>query len=448
MNNLSGLHTWGQLSFRDTVLLTGHLKFCVNRGKRLKPCHRAYCVTRLKAALLSISCSHKGKGRAVITACLIVVLTVIPGPVARASGGLALGPLNLGGAVRANISERSWLRQGSVGDHVDIDTIMLNARFTHGDWEGSAQYRFYPYPDSDYTTHFLHHGWVGYRLNKSDYIRAGVQKVPFGPLPFASHSYFFSVLYYLGLEDDYDAGFRYHTQRGRWNLDLAWFRQDEGSFSGRSNDSARYSYDIVSDLGTDNSERDHVAGRVACNLDHGQAGSGEIGLSVLYGALPNASTGRTGRRLGVSLHWVGDFGPWNIIAQGVYHDVKLENPAGEDNRLVVMGAYDFPYQVAAEVVVGSLGVARSWTMDTLGLETLTLYNNYSYMRKRERAFGDTHQNVLGVSLNFKGPALLYLDLLSGRNHAYAGPDYTNAFGAGIADTGWEHRLNLNVGFYF
>lgn len=361
---------------------------------------------------------------------------------------LKLGPVEIGGAVRVNVFDKSWVDETKPRDYWDFDTAMLDVDFSHGNWEASAQYRLYYYADPDYSSHFLHHGWAGYRFSETDYVRAGVQKVPFGPLPFASHSYFFSIFYYLGLEDDYDLGLAYHTQQGAWSFDAAYFLSDEGNYHGKSNDSARYSYDIVSDMGRSNKEENQLTGRAAYQFDHAGLGVSEAGLSLLYGEIPNGATGETGSRVAAGLHWVGDFGPWNIITEAVYYDIDLKNPAGQDSRFVIMGAYDFPYQVASEAYVYSAGLSHSWKMSVLGLQGLTLYDDYSYMEKTASGFADTQQNVLGVSLDFEGPAFVYVDLLSGRNHAYASPDYGSAFGPGSADGGWQHRFNINVGFYF
>lgn len=378
----------------------------------------------------------------------VLGLGVLPAHSVHAEG-IKLGPVEVGGAVRVNIFDKSWIDEEEVRDYWDFDTAMLDLDFAEGNWEASAQYRLYYYSGPDYSTHFLHHGWAGYKLNETDYVRAGVQKVPFGPLPFASHSYFFSILYYLGFEDDYDLGLAYHGETGAWEFDGAYFYSDEGNGHGKSNDSARYSYDVVNDLGRSNTEENTFTGRAAYNFSHAEAGSSEMALSLLYGDLPNGDTGETGSRFAAGLHWDADFGPWNVIAQTVYYDHDVKAPAGQDDRLVTMGAYDFPYDVAAEAFVYSLGVAHSWdTGGDFALNSLTLYNDYSYMDKSEESFAGSQHNVLGVALDFEGPALVYVDLLSGRNNAYANPDYTGAFGAGASESGWEHRFNINVGFYF
>ncbi len=50
--------------------------------------------------------------------------------------------------------------------------------------ELSFEYRFYP----TFNTHFIHHGWLGYHFSSQTNLKLGVSQVPFGDLPFASHS--------------------------------------------------------------------------------------------------------------------------------------------------------------------------------------------------------------------------------------------------------------------
>ena len=62
----------------------------------------------------------------------------------------------------------------------------------------SGQYRLYGY------TRTIHHAWFGYRWDDGNQVELGVTQVPFGLLPFATHSFWFGLGYYVGVEDDYE----------------------------------------------------------------------------------------------------------------------------------------------------------------------------------------------------------------------------------------------------
>ncbi|MEA1875208.1 MAG: hypothetical protein U9N51_12400 [Bacteroidota bacterium] len=67
------------------------------------------------------------------------------------------------------------------------DTWRLNVDGSKGGLDLSFEYRFYP----TFGTHFIHHGYVGYNLSESHYLKLGVFQKPFGVGKFASHSWWF-----------------------------------------------------------------------------------------------------------------------------------------------------------------------------------------------------------------------------------------------------------------
>ena len=64
-----------------------------------------------------------------------------------------------------------------------------------------------------------------------------------------TNSWFFDQHYYVGLADDMDLGIKYTTKVGDLTLDLGYYGMAEPSFSGDSEESARYSYDIIDNGG-------------------------------------------------------------------------------------------------------------------------------------------------------------------------------------------------------
>jgi hypothetical protein len=363
--------------------------------------------------------------------------------------------LEIGGALRFNLQYKDWFRQDfelpRVGDF-EFDTFRLNADGSYGDLLFSAEYRIY----AGY--HMLHHGWVGYEFSDAFALRAGVHKIPFGPLPYASHNWFFQLPYYVGLEDDYDAGVKAIYASGPWNAQAAFYKNDEGTYTGSSLASARYSYDVVpttvDELGyaglTEarfNEEVNQFNGRITYDWGFAEEGRAEFGLSGQWGQLYNARTDRFGSHWASSVHVDATYDRWNLIAEAIRYEAHPENPGGVDRRFVVMGAYDAPYKVASKASLYLAGLAYTIPVEWGPVSAIQFYDDYTYMAKSEFGYEATQQNVLGSALS-AGPLYVYIDLASGRNHPWLGPDYGVALAEGGEENEWHTRFNINIGYYF
>lgn len=352
----------------------------------------------------------------------------------------------LGGALRYNYVHKDWDPTYDGKGLVDFDTARIDAGYDHGPWLASAQYRYYRYrggAESD----FLHHAWLGYRFDEATQLHIGVNPIPFGILPFASHNFFFSMAYYVGLEDSYNLGGKLLHRTGPWDLQLGFYTQDGGHWNGDSESSARYTFNIVEDGAVRNRERDTLIGRVAYSFGHNDRGTGELGLSLLSGRLPNATTGRDGDRHAGAVHYRGDYGPWGVMLQAARYVNKVENPPGQDRRVVIMGAYDFPYEVAARGNLYTTNLsyrAGSWG----ALRDVTLYVDYSMLAKDATGFRNSQQQVFGVSFTPINKLFVYVDYLRGRQHPYIGPNFSAGLAAGGTDDTWHDRVNINIGLYF
>ncbi|MFA7592639.1 MAG: hypothetical protein WCY26_02735, partial [Thiohalobacteraceae bacterium] len=111
----------------------------------------------------------------------------------------------LGGALRYNYVYQDWDPRYDGAGLINFDTFRIDTGYDRGDWLASAQYRFYRYRGGA-ETNFLQHAWVGRRFGDRTQLQLGVNSIPFGILPYASHSFFFSIAYYVGLEDSYNLG--------------------------------------------------------------------------------------------------------------------------------------------------------------------------------------------------------------------------------------------------
>lgn len=56
-------------------------------------------------------------------------------------------------------------------------------------------------------------------------------------------------------------------------------------------------------------------------------------------------------------------------------------------------------------------------------------------------------NVLGVMIT-AGPVYTYVDFASGLNHPWLSANYSDGLAAGLSDSDWHNRFNINIGYYF
>ena len=360
------------------------------------------------------------------------------------------------GAVRTQYSYEDYNDGNkSRGGDFDFDIFRLNFDGSIGDVIVSAEYRWFQYQ------HAIHHAWVGYNFNDQWQGRLGVFRVPFGNLPYNSHSYFFDSTYYVGLEDDYDAGVLARRRGADWDLDFAFFKNDEqGGVDGFvDNRSDRYSYDIVGQRidGEGNfdspavqiGESNTFSARVARKFKTGDA-SYELGLSGFFGDLecggPVDTLGAActegsrsaGDRHAFALHFVGDIGPWNVQLQASEYEYDLSSGGG----LMAVGAYSFYDTIPASATLYTANVAYNLPVDIGPITSLTFYNDFSLMTDKSGGLqDDTLMNVLGVAVS-AGGLYTYIDFVTGENQPFIG----GSMGQDGGDT--NHRFNINFGYYF
>lgn len=363
--------------------------------------------------------------------------------------------LDVGGALRYNFVYRDWsVASREQGGEIAFDTFRINADGTYGRVLFSAEYRFY----SGY--HMLKTGWVGYVFSESLTGLVGVTQVPFGITAYASNGWFFQIPYYVGLEDDHDAGLKLRYARGPLTATAAFFKNAEGTFTGSSLASARYSYDVVPSAdgaldygpapvtgGRANQETNQANGKLAYTLTHGDRSATRVGVSGQVGGLYNQTTERSGTHWATALHLHGTYGRFDAKLEWIRYGYDPANPAGQDDAFVVMGAYDFPYKVASEATIYVAGLRYDQPVEWGPISQISFYNDYSYLDKAPASYIDTIQNITG-SLVIAGPLYIYLDLVNARNHPFAmpGEGYAAALAEGTDD--WHVRFNVNIGYYF
>ncbi len=357
--------------------------------------------------------------------------------------------VQVGGALRFNYNLSSWKKdQIKRGGDFGFDVFRINVKAAHKNLKLNADYRFY---SAGFGGGMLKQGWVAYEFkNKKDEIQVGLTQVPFGITQYNSHSWFFSINYYLGLEDDHDMGVKYMHRGKQWDFDLAFFKNAEELRFGNNSDvsDSRYSYDVGSISSINgkifrNKEVNQLNGRVLYKIGKYQ----KIGLSAQYGGLYNLDTKKTGTQYAFAGHYELSAGRVKIKAQTTHYNNNPENPSGHATNVIAMTAYGAPYLVASSGLVSTFGIAYSLPVKWGIISSLQFYNDFGYLNKTDKSFENSMMNVAGVLVT-AGNVYTYIDFASGKNQPWLGSVWTQALAHGTPNEKWETRFNINLGYYF
>lgn len=346
--------------------------------------------------------------------------------------------IRLGGALRLNYAWRDFDDENKdrLGDF-ELELFRINAAGEIGGVLLDAEWRRY----NDFQA--IHHAWVGYRFNPGLHLELGITQVPFGILPYASHSFWFGGTYYLGYEDDYDTGLKLvHRPSEDWTFHYAFFKNPEYALDGRAD---RYSFDLVTGGEQQNSETNQINLRAERHLRLGADRRLDLGLSLQGGQIYNRATRRDGERWAAAAHLDGHFGPWNLQLQALRYDYDPANPPGLSRDFVQKGAFGFPFLMAARADVYTANLAHAWQLRWGPITGITCYNDFTFIDPRVARSAESVQNVTGCSVS-AGGVFAYFDWIAGRNMWFAGGDGIGRDGASAGQ--WQSRLNLNLGYYF
>lgn len=344
--------------------------------------------------------------------------------------------VKIGGALRYNLHNKSW-NNDNTDPQFTWDTWRLGVDARSNGIDLSFEYRFYPADN----THFLHHGWFGYGLSDDLYMKVGVSQVPFGIIKFASHSWWFQIPYYIGLEDDYDMGIKFdYTGIENLTLNFAYFHQAEPK--GSPNFAARYSYDITPSDEASLKEARQFNLRAAYNITKNI----EFGLSGQYGRNYNNVLEKSDPSTAFAGHVVAQWGKFDFKGEYIYYNYGAKDDLGNDLEKLQMGAYGSNYNVAAEGNVYVAGLSYSIDVAMGPISNIQPYIDYSRIDKAAHNFEATEHFVPGFLIT-AGKVFTYVDYAFGKNNAWLGA-WDNGLAEGSADAKWESRFNINMGFYF
>jgi hypothetical protein len=324
-----------------------------------------------------------------------------------------------------------------------FDTFRIGANGSYGSLIFDAEWAFYP---SSFGGNYIHHGWVGYEFSDSRQIQVGVSQVPFGIQPYASSSWFFNNTYYVGLEDDYDAGVKAVLSPGNWDIQGAYYMNPEGTTFYGSSDAARYSYDVVPGGGSSISEENQFNIKLAYAFQHGDLGFTKIGVSGQRGQLLNEGTGETDWHAAYAAHLQGRYGGFGAKLEFAQQQL---NPPGSDDPYTRMGAYGSTYRVANEHTVYSSSLSYRIPVNAGPISQIKPYYDFSMVTKEIDNWNKNVSHDIGF-LTSAGPLFVYTDLIISKNHPFNLP-FTGSFEqvmASGAEDEFRTAFNINIGIYF
>jgi hypothetical protein len=391
---------------------------------------------------------------------------------------ITLGPVTIGGAIRANYilgsypGEGNGPSRGGNGGNFALDTFRINMDLKYDQLVGKFEYRWYD------GYNFLHTGWLGWDFDNGSQLQVGVNRVPFGPGPYGvSQSWFFDQHYYVGLSDDMDLGIKYVTSLGNWDLDFAYYARSEWNGNGTSRDSTRYGYDAVvwdaaiaddgdvdfAALPNGYEERNQFNVRAIYNFDE-TAVDTALGVSLQYGQLKGRRAD-DGHHWAASVHMKNSWNNWLLATQLTRYqiDIDRDNLLNTD-QLFPMGAYDFAWPVASDAWLPAISLSYLYETNRIPwLDSVRPYIEYSNIIKEERDFNDSQLAVIGAAWA-RGGWYIYTDLAFSDGNYFVGNEnkdgvaepYTNIYSptGGVGDFGanandhWNYRFNINFGYYF
>lgn len=399
----------------------------------------------------------------------MLVLLFCVGITSSAYAAFNIGPLKIGGAIRANYVNGDYSESGDDGPErggnggdMELDIFRINLDFAKDAWVAKAEYRWY----TGYN--FLHTGWIGYNFSEASQVQVGQNRVPFGVGAYGpANSWFFDQHYYVGLSDDMDVGVKFSSSQGNISFDLAYYFMAEPSYFGDSDESARYSYDIVDDdIYLDGQyshyeERNQINGRIIYSLP-----TTDLGVSLQWGQLKADSFADDSDAWAASVHSKSSWNNWNLMLQLTKYNYEADyNGTGTEQTddLISMGAFDFPWPVASEGIIPAVALSYTWQPPVEWIDSITFYNDYSVILKDGELggtdFNDSAMNVTGMAIA-SGGWYIYVDYAYSNGNYFVGNEgddyakFVNYESASVGDFGanlnddWNGRFNINFGYYF
>ena len=285
-----------------------------------------------------------------------------------------------------------------------------------------------------------HHVWVAAdfgHLGKDGKLYIGQTWVPFG-IDWQSFDDWGTIAYYVGLQDDYDMGLNWERHFGKFDLNVAFFKNQQLSASSRE----RYDVDLYSgDCGPDdicpekkeNEESNQFNVRTAYNFSIG-GGNLELGASGMWGQIYNAGLDTNGDRVAFAGHANLSVGKFHLNAQATRYDYDQEQPVGVDEDYLNVSNFNYAYEIPKKANIFSASAA--W--DFIG-DRLTGHTNFSLLTGGS---SETESYFWSAGLRTFWPRLDgFLEVYYGKNDPTLSGD-ASGYGRDASTEDWRVEMRI------
>ncbi|EXB26515.1 hypothetical protein J537_1859 [Acinetobacter baumannii 1437282] len=355
-----------------------------------------------------------------------------------------LGALTVSGTLRANYQDKHYGEPAS-DQKIKFDAAILRLDYERSDWFGKLEYRCYQYDRlCDFST--LVYGYAGYRLNATDNITLGLQPIPFGPGRFWDSSFYAGLNNTMGLQDATNLGINYHTELpSLTKIDLAYFASDGGNYHGASQDSARYTANMVhsSDpLKTNLNEKNMWMARVDQALLSRDDLNVSVGGSYWYSDIENNKNGADGSRNTWALFNRIHYKNLNVVLTGGKQSIRNKDALSPDQS--TFGSFDSEYDIANTGYFYTIDTSYVFK-DVMESLNVTPYLVFSGFHKQEQKFNDSQRNILGVTWGYKNMSV-NTEYVMSKNDPFVGG---NSSSLAQGDDGkWNKLVNVMFQYHF
>ncbi|WP_144211631.1 hypothetical protein [Shewanella donghaensis] len=338
-----------------------------------------------------------------------------------------------GGSLRANYSYKDYSEASKekLGDF-EFNLFALQINHKWDDYGVAMDYRF----NNGYQA--LRYGYAFWDVNEDLTFNAGAIRKPFGNINFSSHSWWYSLNYYLGFEDDNGLGLGVKYQNGASTTELAFLKNAVYGTTDHRDFSGTVASGTVGDITYDNEETNTISGRQSYTISNGELTT-ILGVSVEYGQLYNGQFNENGDTFNYAAHMDMNYDGWGLQAQYLAFDFDQYDDGAIDPNKIGMGLLDGFFEVASK---GNIFTANLSKSIPTSWGNYTIYNDFSMVQPDFAEFDDSILNTTGVSVGY-GNFFVYVDLYNAKNVLWLGG---NSLGLAQGNDDWDHRFNINFSY--
>lgn len=342
-----------------------------------------------------------------------------------------------GGHLRANFDHRDWVNSED-RSRFEFESLKLTVNGQSGKFSYKADYRWYENADMD----VVRYADATYTFNENQKLTGGITKVPFGLLPFASNSFWFSLNYYLGLEDDYDAGFVYEHNQSDWQFHLGYFFNDEYNKPAQF---GRYSFDVADDGDLRYKENGQFNFRVNKTFTSTSNVTTDVGFSYQYADILNLDTSEETEHTAWAVHLRSQYDKLKLELEYLSYEYDLTSANGGVGDRIILSAFNYPFPIASEGESFTANLVYSVPYENKQIKNISCYSEYGVTDSDLATASKSVQWVNGCSFSLN-KLFIYVDSIQGKNMWFSGG---SGVGLDFPDADEStHRLNINFGYYF